>query len=126
MDWRKLFSEPGTLIVIFTSSVVGLCVGSAQGVLQHKYGGWAGFIGAIAKAMVVSVLVGLSMQDYIHQETLRLALIGASAVIADDIWAGLRAMGRLIREDPLGTVSEFIAALRGSKIRTAPKDEDKQ
>lgn len=126
MEWRKVFTEPGTLIAILTSSIVGLCVGSAQGLVQHKYGGWSGFFGAIATAMVVSVLVGLSLQEYVHQEALRLALIGASAVIADDIWAGLRAMGRLIREDPLGTVSQFFAALRGNKSPTAPpKEEDK-
>lgn len=113
MDWRKFLTEPSTLLGVFTSACIGMIVGITQGVIQRKYGGWEGFASAILTAIVVSVLVGLTLQDYVRQETVRLALIGASAVIADDIWAGLRTIGKLVREDPLGVVARFLNALRG-------------
>lgn len=122
MDWlKKFFSEPTTLGVILSSGFIGILCGSAQGVIQRKHGGWGGFWTAVLTGVAIAVIVGLGIRDYVPSEPLRLALIGAAAAISDDIWAGLRAVGRLLREDPLGTVSRFIDALRG-RSSNPPRD----
>lgn len=96
-----------------TSGFIGLAVGATNGFAQRKYGGWGGFFTALSTGVVVAVIIGLGIQDYIPSETFRLAIVAAAAVISDDIWAGLRAIGRLIREDPLGSLARLIDALRG-------------
>jgi hypothetical protein len=63
--------------------------------------------------VAVSIIVGLGISDYVHSETFRLAIIGACAVVADDIWAGIQTLGQGLRTDPLGTTSRLIDALRG-------------
>ena len=123
MGWRKFFTEPTALLLsVMVSAFTGFVIGVTQGFIQRKYGGWEGFFTAILTAVVVSILVGLTLQDYVHQEALRLALTGASAVIADDIWKGLRAIGRLVREDPLGAAARFLNALRG--VKTGSNDKE--
>ena len=118
MDWlRKLFSEPGTLIAVASGAVVGLVVGIANGIIQRKHGGWIGFFSAILWGVIVSVLVGLLIQDYIPSEPLRLALVGMCAVISDDIVTGLKTFGQGLRNDPLGAVARLINALRGQSNR---------
>lgn len=122
MDWlKKVFSDPGTLAVLFTSAVLGLIVGAASGFVQRKHGGWSGFFTAVFTGIAVAIIVGLGVKDYIQSETARLAIVGAAAVISDDIWAGLRAVGRLLREDPLGTVGKLLDVFRG---KSAPKPSD--
>lgn len=114
MDWlKRLFTEPATLVVIFSSGVIGLAIGVANGIIQRKHGGWAGFCGAVATAAVVAVIVGLGTTSYIPSEPLRLAIIGVCAMVSDDIWAGLRTVATGLRTDPLGTVFRVIDALRG-------------
>lgn len=114
MEWlKKLFNEPSTLVVIFSSGVVGLVVGIANGVVQKRHGGWAGFWGALVTGVSVAVIVGLGTEDYIKSETLRLAIIGACAVVSDDIWAGLKTLGMGLRTDPFGTIWRVLDALRG-------------
>jgi hypothetical protein len=111
--WKRLFNEPGTLFAIFSSGMIGLGVGIANGVVQRKHGGWSGFFGAITVGVAVAVIVGLGVEDYIKSETLRLAIVGVCAVISDDIWNGLKTFGAGLRTDPLGSISRFIDALRG-------------
>lgn len=94
MDWwKKLFNDPATLGVILTSGAVGLVGSIANGVIQKKHGGWGGFFGALFIGITISVIVGLGIQNYIQSETARLAIIGACAVVSDDIWAGLKSLG---------------------------------
>ncbi len=114
MDWlKKFFSDPTTLGVIGSSALIGLLMGGAQGYIQKKYGGWPAFFTAWLTGVAVAVLVGLGIKDYVQSEAARLAIVAAAAIISEDVWAGLRAIGRLIREDPLGAVSRLIDALRG-------------
>lgn len=123
-DWlRKFVNEPGTLIVIFTSGVIGLLIGIANGVIQKKHGGWPGFFGAIATGLAVAIIVGLGIQDYVQSETFRLAIVGVCAVISNDIWEGLHTFGRGIRSDPLGSVARLIDALRGRSAAVPPTKE---
>lgn len=113
MDWlRKLFNEPSTLVVIFSSGVVGLVVGFANGIIQKRHGGWSGFWGALLTGVAVAVIVGLGVKNYIESETLRLAIIGVCTVVSDDIWAGLKTLGAGLRNDPLGTVVRIFDAIR--------------
>lgn len=117
MDWlEKVFGDRATLYTVIASAFVGLIGCVPQGVLQKKHGGWPGFFSALAVGVSMSVIVGLGVKDYVHSDTLRLAIVGGSAVISDDIWAGLRAVGRLIREDPLGSLGRLIDALRGKPV----------
>lgn len=119
MDWLKRFvNEPGTLIALFSSGLVGLVIGIANGVIQKKHGGWAGFFGAIATGVAVSIIVGLGITDYVKSESFRLAIIGVCAVISNDIWEGLRTFGSGLRTDPLGYIARLISALRGLPAST--------
>lgn len=124
MDWfnwlKRLFHEPATLVTFITSGIVGLFIGVANGVIQKRHGGWPAFFGAIATGMSVALIVGLGINDYVKSEALRLAIIGACAVVSDDIWAGLKSLGGGLRTDPLGTVSRILDALRGKSA--APPD----
>jgi hypothetical protein len=113
MDWKKLFSDPSTLVAIFTSGAIGLGVGIANGIIQKKHGGWSGFFGSAAVGGAVAVIVGLAVQDYIKAEALRLAIVGLCAVISEDIWQGLKTFGQGLRTDPLGAIARLIDALRG-------------
>lgn len=121
LEWLKRFvNEPSTVIAIFTSGVIGLVIGIANGVIQKKHGGWPGFFGAIATGLAVAVIVGLGVQDYVKSETLRLAIVGVCAVISNDIWEGLQTFGRGLRTDPLGSIARLIDALRGKASLPTP------
>lgn len=124
MDWlKKFFQDPGTLIAILSSGAIGLLVGFANGIIQKKHGGWGGFFGAIATGVVIAIITGLAVQDYVASETYRIAIIGACTVISDDIWAGLKALGQGLRVDPLGYLTRIIDALRGRPANpTTPKE----
>lgn len=119
LDWaRKFFDDPKTLAVIITSSVIGLFIGVAQGIVQRRYGGWGGFAAAIATAMAVSVIAGLSLHGYLQSEGARLAIVGLCALISRDIWVGLETLGRGLRADPLGFIFRVLDAFRGQAQRT--------
>ena len=113
-DWpKKLFTEPNTLAIILSSGIVGLIAGIAQGVVQKRHGGSGGFFSAIATGIVVSVIVGLAIADFVSSETMRFAIIGAAAVVSEDIWAGLKTLGVSLRADPFGFIFRVMDALRG-------------
>lgn len=112
-DWRRLFSEPHTLGIIITSGLVGIVTGAAQGAVQKRHGGWGGFFTAIMTAVVVSVIVGLAIEGFVVSETLRLAIVGACAVVSEDIWNGLKTLGFGLRKDPLGFIVRVLDAVRG-------------
>jgi hypothetical protein len=121
MEWlRKLFSDPRTFAVIATSAVLGLVIGLISGLVKRKHDGWTGFFTAVLTGIAMAVIVGLGTADYIPSETMRLCIVGAAAAIADDIWAGLRAIGRLIATDPLGTVGRILDAFRPSRPAVPP------
>ena len=113
-DWaKKLFSEPHTLGIIVSSGIVGLIAGVYQGIVQKRHGGWGGFLQALVSGVVVSVLVGLAIEGWVPSETLRLAIIGAAAVVSEDMLAGLKTVGKAFGVDPIGAVFRVLDALRG-------------
>lgn len=114
LDWlRKLFTEPTTLGVIVTSAFLGLIMGAGAGVSQFEHKRWFGIARAALMGMCVAVMVGLGVADYVGNETARLAIVGACAAIGEDIWCGLKTVGRGLRTDPLGYFSRLLDALRG-------------
>lgn len=113
MDLKKFFNDPATLAVIASSGVIGFCVGIANGVVQKKHGGWGGFFAAVTTAIIVAIIVGLGLAEYIKSETLKLAIIGVCAIISDDIVAGFKALGSGVRTDPIGTFWRIVDAIRG-------------
>jgi undecaprenyl pyrophosphate phosphatase UppP len=127
MDWKKFFSDPTTVVAMFTSGVAGLLIGIINGVVQKRHGGWSAFCAAIATGTGVAIIVGLALHEYVKSETLKLAIIGFCAVISDDIWAGFKTLGTGFRNNPLDSVSRVLDALRGrSSLPTppvAPKEE---
>lgn len=113
-DWlKKLFTEPQTLGIILSSAVVGMFAGIAQGVVQKRHGGWGGFVRALVTGVVVAIFVGLAIERFVASETLRLAIIGACAVVSEDIWMGFRTLGAALRRDPFGFVVRVLDAVRG-------------
>ncbi|SEA50754.1 hypothetical protein [Variovorax sp. YR216] len=113
-DWiKKLFNEPHTLGIMASSAIVGAIAGLAQGVVQKRHGGWGGLLRAVLTGVVVAIIVGLGIEDFVGSETLRLAIVGACAVISEDIWAGLKMLGNGMRKDPLGFAARLLDALRG-------------
>lgn len=113
-DWlKKLFTEPQTLGIIVSSALVGLFAGLAQGVVEKRHGGWGGFLRALLTGVSVAVIVGLGIEGFVASETLRLAIVGACAVVSEDIWMGLRAVGGAMRNDPLGFAVRLLDAVRG-------------
>jgi hypothetical protein len=120
MEWKKFFSDPATVVALFTSGVVGLLVGAINGIIQKRHGGWPAFFGAVATGAGVAIITGLALNEYVKSETLRLAIIGFCAVVSDDIWAGFRTLGGLFRKDPLDTVFRVWAAWRGAAPPPAP------
>ncbi|QNK67749.1 hypothetical protein [Variovorax sp. PAMC26660] len=122
-DWlKKLFTEPQTLGIIVSSALVGLFAGLAQGVVEKRHGGWGGFFRAVLTGVAVAVFVGLGIEGFVTAETLRLAIVGACAVVSEDIWMGLRSIGGAMRNDPLGFAVRLLDALRGRdhSARTPP------
>lgn len=113
-DWaKKLFSEPHTLGIILSSGVLGLIAGVYQGIVQKRHGGWGGFFSALVSGVVVSVLVGLAIEGWVPSETLRLAIIGAAAVVSEDMLAGLKTVAKAFGGDPVGVVFRVLDAMRG-------------
>lgn len=113
-DWiKKLFNEPHTLGIIVSSAAVGAVAGLVQGVVEKRHGGWGGFLRAVLTGVVVAVIVGLGIEDFITSETARLAIVGACAVVSEDIWAGLKSLGNAMRKDPLGFIVHVLDAVRG-------------
>lgn len=119
-EWlKKLFNEPATLGIIVTSGIVGLFVGVVQGNIQRRHGGWPGFFAFLATAVTVAVISGLAIQSFVASEPLRLAIVGICAVVSEDIFLGLKALGGGVRTDPIGFVVRVVDALRGRA--TAPR-----
>jgi len=112
-NWKDIFSEPGTLGAIVSSGLVGLVASISQGVVQRRHGGWHGFIGAVATGVTVSLIVGLSIQDAVTSEPLRLAIVGACTIVAEDIVSGLKALAKGFAGDPFGFVIRVLDAWRG-------------
>lgn len=113
-DWlKKLFAEPQTLGIIVSSALVGLFAGLAQGVVAKRHGGWGGFVRALLMGVAVAVIVGLGIEGFVTSETLRLAIVGACAVVSEDIWMGLRSLGTALRHDPLAFAVRVLDAVRG-------------
>jgi hypothetical protein len=126
---KKFFSEPGTVITLFSSGLLGIFVGVANGVIQKRHGGWPAFWGSLATGVVIATLVGLAIAEYVKTEAMRFAIIGACAVISDDIWAGLKTFGSSFRSNPLETIFRIMDAVRGRPALPAaappviPKEE---
>lgn len=113
-EWtRKFFSEPGTVITMFTSGALGFLVSIANGVIQKRHGGWSAFWGAVTTGTVIAILVGLSVSEYVKSEAMRYAIIGFCAIISDDIWAGFKTLGAMFRSNPLDAIFRVLSALRG-------------
>lgn len=119
-DWlRKFFSEPGTVITMFSSGLLGLLIGIANGVVQKRHGGWPAFFGSVVTGMVIAVIVGLALSEYVKSEALRFAIIGVCAVISDDIYAGFKTLGAMFRNNPIEAFFRIVDALRG-RLPTPP------
>lgn len=120
MEWKKFFSDPATVIAFFTSGVIGLVIGIANGVIQRRHGGWGGFFAAIATGVSVAIVVGLALADYVKSETMRTAIIAICAIVSDDIWAGFKSLGGSFRKNPVDFFIRVLNALKGQSTPPAP------
>lgn len=123
---EALSIQYSTLAIMLSSMVIGLFGSAIAGAAQFKHGGWAGVFRAMVIGSGIAVLVGFGVSEYIGSEAVRLAIIGGCAAIGEDIWFGLKAIGRGIRTDPLGYVSRVIDAFRGRPASTSYGAEEKK
>lgn len=98
---------------------IGVVVGMLRGLIEQKYGSVSAWIGAMAAAMLVGVLVHLGLHDVAMASTMKVAITCGAAFVADDALRGLRALGQMIGADPIGAVRRIAAALRGGHGETA-------
>lgn len=123
MDWiKRIFNDPATMVVLMSSGIIGFVIGISNGVVQKRHGGWPGFFVALTTTVAIALIVGLGTKSYIPSETTRLAIVGVCAFIADDIRAGIMAMGGGFRKDPLGYFMRVLDALRGRASTSTPKE----
>jgi len=120
-DWERL------LQTVFLSGGSGVIVGVAKGVVR-RYGGIWSWIALLVASALVSVLVGLAIQDSGLSYTQKSAVIGICAYLAEDILLGIGMLAGLFARDPIRTIRLFWDALRGkskplgSKTTTSPGD----
>lgn len=112
MSW--LTDEQAKLASIATASgAAGVFIATARYTIQHRPGGWVGWlVGGVASSLV-AVLVGLALDGSSLSPGQRWALIGVCAYLAEDILIGTLALAALMRGDPLGVLARLLAALRG-------------
>jgi hypothetical protein len=112
-DWKKLFSDPRTVAALFAGGLIGLVIGTINGVIQKRHGGWPAFFAAICTGVGVAMIVNVGISEYIKSETARIAIVAVCAIISDDIWAGFKTLGVGFRKNPLDSVFRVLDALRG-------------
>jgi predicted permease len=111
MDEEK---EIARLAFVFVfSCVVGIAVGVSRGIVQEKIGDWRIMVRSVTASILVAVFVGFALADTNFSLTMKSAITGVSALIADDVLLGLMALGKILGRDPFGFLSRVMAAYRG-------------
>ncbi|MGN6704411.1 MAG: hypothetical protein ACTHKB_15785 [Burkholderiaceae bacterium] len=101
------------LFAFIMSSIAGVAVGVMRGIIQEKHGDWSGMVRGVLASILVAVLVGFSIDNLGLSVTLKSAIIGVSAFVADDVLLALLAMGRVLGRDPFGFIARVLSAYRG-------------
>ena len=99
------------LAAVSAASVVGVAAGMSRGIFRYTTVG--GFIRGLVASVTVAVMVGLGLGDFGLARSKQLLVIAICAFVADDILLALLEIGRLFRNDPLGTVQRIWSAIRG-------------
>lgn len=116
-------TDPTTDALLVTTAgagILGLLVGIARGLIEARHGSIRGWLAGIAAAVLVAVLLGWTLEAAHVPRSWQLPILGACAYIAEDVLAGLRVLGRMVRDDPLGGLMRILDALRGR-----PRPENK-
>ena len=103
----------GLLATAAGFGVIGLAVGLARGLIESRHGSVFAWLGGMAAAALVAVLLGWGLDAAQVPQVWQWPIVGACAYIAEDALAGLRALGAMIRSDPIGGVMRILDALRG-------------
>ena len=99
---------------LLLGGVAGLFMGIGRGIVQARHDGWFGFIRGIVASVVVAEILGLALASTSLAPSLQIAIIGASAFVADDVILAFGVVVRLIASDPIGFFSRFFQAYRNS------------
>lgn len=100
-----------------TAGVLGLVVGIMAGVIERRHGSIGSWLAGIAAAITVGVLMGWALKPTGLDPMWQSLMVGLCAYLAEDVLAGLRVLGTLVRTDPLGSLGRIIDALRGRSRR---------
>lgn len=117
---------PETDAVFVTAAaagVLGLVVGVLTGFIERRHGSMGAWLGGIAAAIVVAVLVAWGLKPTGLDPMWQSVLIGCCAYLAEDMLAGLRVLGSMIRNDPLSGLSRILDALRGRAPSSKSENE---
>ena len=115
MTFLELIVNSAVAKLIAAGAAIGLAVGILRGLIEQKYGGLWAWVGGLAAAVLVGVLVSLGLSDADMSPTMKVAIACAAAFVADDVLRGLRALASMVGADPLGAARRILAALRGGK-----------
>lgn len=110
-------SAEAALVTGAAAGVIGLMVGIARGVIHNRHGSVGQWLGGVAAAVLVSVLLGWGLEALATPRAWQYPIIGACAYVADDVLAGLRTLGQMVRSDPIGGVMRVLDALRGRSVQ---------
>lgn len=113
---QKMKPDPDTealLLTAGTTGALGLVVGVFTGVIERRHGSIGAWLAGIAAAVLVAAMVGLALKPTGMDPMWQHLIVGCCAYLADDVLAGLRVLGTMVRTDPLGGAGRFLDALRG-------------
>ena len=101
------------LKLVALGMAVGLAVGFVSGIIRQRHGSIGAWVQGLAASMLVGVIVSLGMDSVDLPPAIELLIVCAAVYVADDVLAGLTAIGAAVRADPFGAIKRVFDALRG-------------
>ena len=113
---RDQVSAWGRLATLVASSgAAGALIAALRSIILRRYGGFWMWFSLMCASVLVAVLVGLAVDDTGLSESQKAAVIGICAFVAEDILLGVSVIAGALRSDPIGTLRQIWAAIRGKE-----------
>lgn len=103
------------LELLCITGVIGFLVGLAKHVVIIRHGCWYNFFIGLIASVLVAVFVGLILDNTDFSLTTKLAMIGISAYVAEDILSVVKNFSLAFKNDPKGFIREGLEMWRGKR-----------